>query len=151
MDPIKQHLQIDLSPIRLELAHVLTKSSFSIDTTIDIVVRCWELMFVDPLEYPDELYSIIYDELHHCGRKMFGYSSDGRSVIDNLADFQYKLLHDFLMTIRPILENTVGQFRITDHYEYSITDIKLFGLSLVISLVRSDKIADYYRSKEYGT
>lgn len=148
--PTVQQLLIDLSPIRLELAKALTTVAFDPKTSIDIVVRAWELAEIDPAEYYDELMSVVYDELYSSNaiQRFRGHCEGGENPIDVLCRRFFDPLHGLLLTLRPYLYNAIVPYRTDDQYEYSITDIQLMGAGLLIELVRTDKIADYYRTNQ---
>lgn len=116
---------------------------------MDIVIRSWELATIDPVEYYDEMRSIIYDELHSVPNTRLTFAGTGiqADVRDQLADRTFNQLHDLMLTLRPYLDASVGTYRISGQYEYMIHEIVYIEPTLIIKLLRSDKVLDYYRSK----
>lgn len=144
-----QTIAIDLSSIMEELMGTFRTTPISPKVVLDIVVRAWELAEVDPVEYYDELRSVVYDELHnHPGLRAYLNSSiPTNEALDQISEQAFHKLHDLLLKVRPLLADALLPFKISNGYEYSITDIDLCHWTLTMRLVRTDAIADYYRSK----
>jgi len=117
---------------------------------MDIVVRAWELATIDPVEYYDEMRSVIYDELYSMPAiaRLAGSQSGGRlQVLETQADWTFSQLHELMLLLRPLLDNSIKGFRVAGEYEYNILDLQYKPPVLMFSLLRSDKIAEYYRSR----
>lgn len=141
-------IMIDLWPISECLAATFRSVPLTPATAIDIVVRAWELSEIEPVEYYDELRSVIYDELHNNPRLRHTLMSNQPHAdsLDQLSELTFVKLHELLVQMRPLLAAALNPYRITELAEYSITCITLKQFSLTMQLVRSDKLADYYRS-----
>lgn len=141
---------ISIHEILPQVKALLSKSPFPYGVSMDIVVRAWELATIDPVEYYDELRSVIYDELYSMpsSNRVTGSQSGGNlRALEAQADWTFKQLHDLLLELRPFLDNSIKGFRIEGEYEYNILDLQYKPPVLMFNLLRSDKVAEYYRSR----
>lgn len=145
-------LAISLNEVSGQVSALLKLCPIASDVVLDIVVRTWELATIDPVEYYDELRSIVYDELHcqeNLGR-LRGATNAGAmsrgSALDSLADYAFNYAHQLLQLLRPHLDKTIGEYRQAGTYEYTIQHINYVIPTLIVRLLRSDRVLDYYRN-----
>lgn len=80
--------------------------------------------------------------------RLAGSQSGGRlQVLETQADWTFSQLHELMLLLRPLLDNSIKGFRVAGEYEYNILDLQYKPPVLMFSLLRSDKIAEYYRSR----